>query len=166
MYLLFRSKFQDDKINVKITVCLEGRKIWQLHTIWNLDRNRRFGKSIWRWVASVRGWILKKYVLGMWNELVCLRMKTSGGLLWIREWTYAFLKRRELSGKLSRMAVLWAPFAVERRQVTLSLLMPNINWKGTITVTVCKWHLMASVEKFSPRITAHRCPLFQRWRLP
>jgi hypothetical protein len=52
----------------------------------------------------------------MWNELVCLRMKTGVGLLWIREWTFTFLKRRELSGKLSRIDILWASFAVERQR--------------------------------------------------
>jgi hypothetical protein len=56
-------------------------KSWHLQTIWKPDGNRE-KKSIFEdGQAKFREWILKKCVVGMWNELVCLRMKTGVGLL-------------------------------------------------------------------------------------
>jgi hypothetical protein len=56
--------------------------------------------SLWRprhwWEDSIR-MDLREWDGKVWTGFIWLRIRTSGGLLWTRSWTFGYRKRREIS---------------------------------------------------------------------
>jgi hypothetical protein len=51
--------------------------------------NGVYGRIIWKW-------ILTKYIVWVWTGFIWLRIGSSGGLLWTRQWTFGFHKWRRI----------------------------------------------------------------------
>jgi hypothetical protein len=55
--------------------------------------------------------LIGKYGGKMWTGFIWLRIETSGGLLWTRQWTFKFHKRRWMVNFLTA----WVPISFSRR---------------------------------------------------
>ena len=72
---------------------------WYVYTgcCWGKLKGKKALGRPWCRYQDNNGMDLQQMGSGVWNGLIWLRIGTSGGLLWMRQWTFGFHKMRGIS---------------------------------------------------------------------